>query len=94
MKNILFQNFKDSQKINEGQIKCNKCGNNKENTFEHKFYICHNCKINLCPLCETKHNRAHKIFDYDSKKCMCKIHGEKMISFCNQCKKICAIYAH
>ena len=87
MKNILFQNFKDSQKINEGQIKCNKCGNNKENTFEHKFYICHNCKINLCPLCETKHNRAHKIFDYESKKCMCKIHGEKMISFCNQCKK-------
>ena len=87
MKNILFQNFKDSQKINEGQIKCNKCGNNKENTFEQKFYICHNCKINLCPLCETKHNRAHKIFDYESKKCMCKIHGEKMISFCNQCKK-------
>jgi len=26
MKNILFQNFKDSQKINEGQIKCNKSG--------------------------------------------------------------------
>ena len=87
LRNILFENFKNSQKINEGQIKCNKCGNKKENTFDQKFYVCHDCKINLCPLCETKHNRSHKIFDYESKKYICKIHGEKMISFCNQCKK-------
>ena len=96
--NILFKSFKETQKINEDEIKCNKCGTKKINTFQQKFYICNNCKINLCPLCETKHNRGHKIFDYESKNYICNKHGEKMISYCKQCKKnlcdLCGLEQH
>ena len=84
---ILFKNYKDTQKINEDEIKCNKCGAKRKNTFEQKFYMCFNCNIYLCPLCEQKHNKDHKIYEYKSKNFICKKHGEKMISYCKQCKK-------
>ena len=49
--------------------------------------MCFNCNIYLCPLCEQKHNKEHKIYEYKSKNFICKKHGEKMISYCKQCKK-------
>ena len=85
--NIALKNFKELQKINESEIICNKCNKQKCDTFQQKFYICYNCKINLCPLCESNHNKEHKILDYESKKYVCNKHGEKMISYCSQCKK-------
>ena len=85
--NILLENFKETQKINEDEIKCSKCKKKRMDTFEQKFYYCNDCKINLCPLCETNHNKSHKIYEYETKKYYCDKHGEKMISYCKQCKK-------
>ena len=67
-KKILLENFKETQKIDEDEIKCGKCKTKRMNTFEQKFYYCNDCKINLCPLCETNHNKSHKIFEYELKK--------------------------
>ena len=87
-KNISLENFKETQKINEDEIKCNKCQTKRIETFDQKFYYCYDCKMNLCPLCEnSNHNKNHKIFEYATKKYYCKKHGEKMISYCKQCKK-------
>ena len=86
-KKILLENFKETQKIDEDEIKCGKCKTKRMNTFEQKFYYCNDCKINLCPLCETNHNKSHKIFEYELKKYYCFQHGEKKISYCKQCKK-------
>ena len=64
MNNIYIQNFKNSQHINESKIKCNDCNEkNKSNSYENAFYICYNCKQNLCPLCKSKHNKTHNIID-------------------------------
>ena len=86
-KYILFENFKETQKINEDEIKCSKCKTKRIDTFEQKFYYCNDCKINLCPLCEVNHNKSHKIIEFETKKYYCNQHGEKMISYCKQCKK-------
>ena len=56
------------------------------NTFNNKFYKCNNCKINLCRLCYSKHNKEHNIINYDSKDIICNIHKEVFISYCNECK--------
>ena len=32
---------------------------NKSNTLNNKFYICYECKINLCPLFKSKHDKTH-----------------------------------
>ena len=87
-KNITLENFKNTQKINEDEIKCDKCKTKRIDTFRQQFYFCNDCKINLCPLCEaSNHNKNHKIIEYEMKNYYCQKHGEKIISYCSQCKK-------
>ena len=87
-KNITLENFKNTQIINEDEIKCDKCKTKRIDTFRQQFYFCYDCKINLCPLCEaSNHNKNHKIIEYEMKKYYCKKHGEKIISYCSECKK-------
>ena len=92
-KNILINKFNEYQKIDYSKIICNNCNkNNINNTFKNEFYICDICKINLCPLCKSKHDNKHKIIKYKNKEYKCNIHNEKYISYCNKCKKnICMI---
>ena len=91
-KNITLENFKNTQKINEDEIKCDKCKTKRIDTFRQQFYFCNDCKINLCPLCEaSNHNKNHKIIEYEMKNYYCQKHGEKIISYCSQCKKIYVI---
>ena len=88
---ILFEEFKDFQKIIESEIICHKCNNNKNETTDNKFYKCFNCNINLCPLCKLNHgkteNKKHLIIDYDIKNYYCNEHGQRYISHCEECNK-------
>jgi len=85
--NILLNEFYNTQFINESNIKCgNNCENSKSEAFKGKFYKCCNCKINLCPLCYAKHDKKHKIINYENKNYICEKHAELFIAFCKNCK--------
>ena len=79
--NILIDEFTDFQRINEEKIICNKCKSSKLESYENKFYFCCNCKINLCPLCKTGHEKDHLMINYDFLNYICIDHGEKFIFF-------------
>ena len=79
--NILFEEFNDTQKINELSILCTECKKvNKANVNNNQFYKCCNCNFNICPGCKSKHNKEHIIIDYESKNYICKTHGENYTS--------------
>ena len=74
-KTILIEDFEDSQLINLSKIICQKCkANNMGNTYNNKFYKCLNCKINICPICYSNHNKEHKIIDYNEINNICYKH--------------------
>jgi len=63
--NILINKFNKYQKNDYSKIICNNCNkNNLNNTYNNEFYICDICKINLCPICKSKHDNNHKIIKY------------------------------
>ena len=58
--NILLEEYENTQNIDISKIICNICNkNNKSNTYNNEFYICNTCKINICPLCKSKHDKSH-----------------------------------
>ena len=78
--NILLDEFQNTQYIDESEIKCNKCkDNNKFKSYGNIFYRCNICKINLCPLCKSKHE--HNIINYELKNYICEIHNEKYVAY-------------
>ena len=88
-----LDNFKESQKIDLGQIKCNNCNDkNLGNTYNHSFFYCNNCKINICPLCKEKHNKNHFIINYELKDYICPFHNNIYFKYCHNCKQnICML---
>jgi len=85
--------FEKSQLINESKIICNRCKeNNKGNSYKNIFYLCNNCKLNLCPLCKFSHDKAHDIIDYEYRFSKCGIHNELFSLYCKTChKNICTL---
>ena len=89
-KDILLDEFENTQKINISKIICNSCNkNNKSKTYNNKFYKCLTCKQNLCPECKLKHDKSHEnnIIDYDNKNYICNIHNDFYNSYCDECNK-------
>ena len=85
--NIKFDEFENIQSYDISQIKCDKCKNkNKSNTFNNEFYICYECKMNLCPLCKSIHDKTHSIINYDNKNYICNKHNEILFKYCEECK--------
>ena len=75
--NIKLDDFNNKQNIDISQIICDKCKNNsKLNTFNNEFFICYECKMNLCPLCKSIHNKTHTIINYDNKNYICNKHND------------------
>ena len=90
MTNILLSEFEKTQFIDESKVICDKCKQNKSNAYHNKFYICLDCHINLCPLCQSSQENSHKshnIIDYDEKNIICFTHKESYNSYCENCKK-------
>ena len=65
--NILLDGFNSTQKIDESEIKCGICQNGKSKTHNNIFYKCNKCKINICPICKSIHDKAHNIINYEQK---------------------------
>jgi hypothetical protein len=93
--NIPFEQFNDTQKIDESKIKCNVCLNNTNNKFSNKqFYFCLTCKKNICPFCKVKHNKFHIIIDYVKRFYICEKHNfpynsyldDSKINLCKKCE--------
>ena len=86
--NILLEKYEDSQNIDISKIICEICKEkNKGNAHENIFHRCTKCKINLCPLCKSKHDNSHNIINYDLKDYICEEHNELYIEYCIECKK-------
>ena len=88
MDDIKLDKFKFKQFIDISQIKCDNCEEkNKSDTFNNEMYICYECKINLCPLCKSIHNKNHSFINYDNKNYICNKHNELYIEYCEDCNK-------
>ena len=84
-KNILLDEYNDLQKNNEINLICNNCKKDKNEIYKKKLYKCCNCKINICPICKSKHDKDHILIDYKLKNYLCNAHGERYISYCKEC---------
>ena len=85
--NILLNKFENTQNIDISKIICNICKiKNKSNIYNNEIYKCLNCNINLCPICKLKHDREHKIINYDDKNYICNKHYENYTKYCKECK--------
>ena len=84
--NILLSQFNQTQFINESNILCNYCKKSKIESINNLFYICTNCQKGMCLGCKQKHDKKHKIIDYNMKNYFCNIHNDSLISYCKDCK--------
>jgi len=91
--NILFSEFEQTQQLDISKIKCEICKEeNKKQTYNNQFYRCISCKINLCPLCKSNHDKTHNIIDYDNKNYICEKHNEIYNLYCKECKENLCMY--
>ena len=93
MNNISLDEFEKTQIINLMNIKCDICNEkNKSNTYNNEFYKCYECKMNICPLCKSSHEKNHIIINYDKLYYICNEHDETYTNYCKECKKnICLL---
>ena len=91
--NIKLKEFEKTQYINQSTIICDICKErNKSESFDNKFFICFDCKKNLCLICKDKHEKEHLIFDYDDRIFYCQDHSDGYICYCCDCRKdLCAL---
>ena len=90
----LFDNYKNTQKIDYSQIVCDISGCKKNQKDDPQdFYKCLNCSklsyyaIYLCNKCSLEHDKTHKIIKYDEKNYYCGQHFHKFIKYCFTCRK-------
>ena len=83
----LFDEFNSYQNIDLSKIICQICKiNNKANVHDNLFYKCNTCKLNLCPLCFSNHDKIHDIVNYDQRNYNCEEHSKSYKSYCKDCK--------
>ena len=77
--------FMSNQIIEEKEIKCSLCNNNKF-LYGNNFFIC-SCKNKICQLCINKHenNNNHNLIYYNRRYLICNKHLIEYISYCSIC---------
>ena len=86
--NILINDFKTTQVINERKIFCKICNKiNKNNSYNNDIYLCLKCNQNLCESCKSMHDKTHNIINYQEKSFFCDIHCEPFNSYCFTCNE-------
>ncbi len=84
---ISLEAYNSIQIIDESKIVCENCkSKNKASSFNKEFFVCLQCKKNICPICKSSHNNQHDIINYNQLKFICLNHNEKFNSFCKKCK--------
>ena len=85
--NIPLNEFENTQFIDESKIICNKCKyNSKNQIYNHEFYKCNSCDLNLCPICKLEHQKIHNnIINYEKINYICNLHNEIFNSYCKKC---------
>jgi len=91
--NLSFFDINKYQLINESKIICAICKKvNKAITYNNSFFIYTTCKQNICPLCNSSHDKDHNIIGYKQKNFICNLHNESYAFYCNDCNKnICIL---
>ena len=85
--NIPLNEFYENQKMDISQICCDKCKTVKMSNVEnYLFYTCLHCKINLCPICQSNHDKSHYIIYIDRIKYYCCLNNEIFTKYCKDCK--------
>ena len=59
--NILINDFKTTQFIDERKIICKICNKINANNSYNNIYLCLKCNQNLCESCKSIHDKTHKI---------------------------------
>ena len=92
-KNISFEEYENTQKIDLSTIKCDNCKEkNIRSTNNNEFYICNVCNKKLCPLCSGSHDNNHIIISYNNKNNICIYHNNIYKKYCKNCKNnICEL---
>ena len=86
--NIKLDEYMETQNIDLSKIICNRCQNtNRAMTTDYGFFYCLECKMNLCPLCKSVHDKNHSIINFDNKFYICHIHNESFVKYCKDCKE-------
>ena len=85
--NISVNKLQDNLMIDISKIIYDECRINKSVSEQKDFYRCNACQKNLCSICKTRHNKEHKIIEYEEKDFICESHNEKYIYYCKDCKK-------
>ena len=78
--------FMNEQIIDEKEIKCSICNNNKY-LYGNNFYIC-SCSNKICQLCINNHeknNKKHNLIYYNKRYTICNKHCIEFISYCSIC---------
>ena len=57
------------------------------NTYNNIFYKCLKCKMNICPICYSNHNKEHKIINYNEINNICDKHYDNYDNYCIDCNK-------
>ena len=85
--NIKLADFDITQNIDLSLIRCDICKiRNRANTYNKEFYICLDCKTNLCVLCKSIHDKEHNIINYDDKNYICNKDNQSYTKYCENCK--------
>ena len=90
---IFLSEFESTQTIDLSKIICQNCKKfSKANVHNKSFYICNTCKLNLCPICYSNHNKKHLIINYDDRNYKYKIHNKIFTEYCKECKQNLCIF--
>ena len=84
-KDIILNEYENTQKIDLSKIKCNICKISQKDTYENNMFICNKCKIYLCPLHKQSHDEDHIVINEKDKNYNCEYHNEIYISYCQTC---------
>lgn len=86
MLNIPLNEFENTQNINLSKITCGFCSKKRSNIFKNEMNRCLTCKMNICPLCSSQHDRNHPLISYDEINYRCeKDGGDSFFGFCQSC---------
>ena len=96
IENLSFSDLNNSQFLygfDESKIICDICKKvNKAKAYNNLFFICNTCNKNICPLCNSSHDKSHIIIEYEEKYFKCNLHNESNVFYCNDCNEnICIL---